>query len=377
MILPGKTIGFLGGGQLGRMSGIAARKLGYGVAVFEPVPGSPAGHVADLEVNAAYSDEAAIRSFAERCDVITYEFENVPAAAAELCASLRPTHPSPFVLSTCQNREREKTFLREKGFPHAAFEVVTSAEELAGAVAKLGTPCVMKTADFGYDGKGQRRIRSADEDWERVWSEFGAHRAVVEQWVSFERELSVICASNGQGDFLTYPVAENIHANGILDLSIVPARISEQTADAARALARSIAESLNLVGLLAVEMFLASDGQLVVNELAPRPHNSGHWSFDAAVTSQFEQHVRSVCGLPLGATDCLRPAVMVNLLGDLWRAGPPRWEIVLAEPRAKLHLYGKDRAAPGRKMGHFTALGASVDEALATAQRLQAALAGR
>ncbi len=376
MIAPGATIGILGGGQLGRMSGIAARHLGYGVAVFDPAPGCPAGGIADLEVNAPYDDLAALDRLLARADVVTYEFENVPAPFAEHAAARRPTRPGPRVLFTAQNRAREKTFLRDAGFPCAPFAIVGSAEELRLAAEAIGLPAVLKTADFGYDGKGQRKLGPGGHDWAQVWAEFEAPRAVLEGFIDFELELSVLVAANGAGEMAVFPVAENIHTDHILDLSIVPARIPPEVAREASDLACAIAETLGLAGLLAVELFLARDGRLVVNELAPRPHNSGHWSLDGAVTSQFEQHVRAVCGLPLGDTRPHRPAaVMVNLLGDLWAAGAPDWSLVLRDLGAKLHLYGKPEARPGRKMGHVTVLADDAGEALARARALKSRLA--
>ncbi|MGH8016755.1 MAG: 5-(carboxyamino)imidazole ribonucleotide synthase [Opitutaceae bacterium] len=374
MIPPGATIGILGGGQLGRMTGIAARQLGYGVAVLDPSPGCPAAAIADLEVNTAYDDRDGLDRLIARSDVITYEFENVPVAAAEHAASQRPTHPAPRVLHICQNRAREKQFLRDAGFPCAPFAIVSSADELAHAAARIGLPAVLKTADFGYDGKGQRKLLAGAREWQKIWDDFDAPRAMLEGFIDFEVELSVIIAANGRGDFAVYPVAENIHTNHILDFSIVPARVLPVVAREASDLACAIAESLGVVGLLAVEMFVTRDGRVLVNELAPRPHNSGHWSIDGAITSQFEQHVRAVCGLPLGDTRAHQPSVMVNLLGDLWTGGTPDWARLLKDPGAKLHLYGKPHARPGRKMGHATIVADEIESALQRARALKAAL---
>ena len=374
MILPGATIGMLGGGQLGRMTGIAARQLGYGVAVLDPAPGCPAGAIADLEINTAYDDHAGLDQLVARADVITYEFENVPVAGAEYAASKRPTHPAPRVLHTCQNRAREKQFLGDTGFPCAPFAIVSSADELHAAATRIGLPAVLKTADFGYDGKGQRKFSNGPHDWEAIWSDFSAPRAVLEGIVDFELEVSVIVAANGRGDFAVFPIAENIHTNHILDFSIVPARVLPTVARQASDLACSIAESLGLVDLLAVEMFVTRDGRVLVNELAPRPHNSGHWSIDGAITSQFEQHVRAICGLPLGDTRAHHPSVMVNLLGDLWAAGTPDWARVLGDTGAKLHLYGKPEARAGRKMGHATIVADDIESALRRAQTLKETL---
>ncbi len=352
------------------MFSLEAAKLGYRVHVFEPAPGCPAGQVSGAETNAAYSDPAALRAFAQSVDVVTYEFENIPRAALETVAEFVPVRPRGEALHICQNREREKNFLAAHGFPCAPFRVVDSAASLAAAWRELGGPGVLKTADFGYDGKGQMRMDPGD-DAESAWRRFGGRRAVLEGRIDFTHELSVLCARGLDGGTSVFPVVENRHTRHILDLSIVPARIAASVQAEARAIAGRIAVALDIVGLIAVEFFLTRDGRLLVNEMAPRPHNSGHFTLDACVTSQFEQQLRAVCGLPLGAIDLLRPAVMLNLLGDLWRAGEPRWRDVLAEPGVKLHLYGKSEPRPGRKMGHLCVLADSVEEALARAERLK------
>ena len=303
--------------------------------------------------------------------MVGFEFENIPPASLQILARFCPVYPRWQALEICQHREREKLFLHQHGFPHAEFRVVTTPGELAEAMAALGTPCVLKTAESGYDGKGQLKITpdlAAEDAW-RQWSGGQARRGVVEAWVDFAAELSVICARNGHGQTVSFPVFENIHSHHILDVTIAPARFAPKVLRDAVALAESVTETLDIRGLLAVEMFLGADGTLRVNELAPRPHNSGHLTFDACLTSQFEQHIRSVCGLPLGSVELLRPAVMVNLLGNVWNANgtPPDWSPVLAQPNAKLHLYGKKGAKPARKMGHYCVLGNSVDEALTTA----------
>jgi len=378
VIGPGKAIGILGGGQLGRMFSQAAQSLGYRVHVYEPSGPSPAGAVADRETVAAYGDLAALGEFARSVEVATYEFENIPVEPLEAIAKLVGLHPAPGVLRTCQNRWREKAWLRENGFPHAPYEEALEGD-IGAAAARLGLPCVVKTADFGYDGKGQMRIASG-EDLTRAAAIFRGRRCVVEKWVDFDREISVICARTASGETRPFPASENIHANHILDISIVPARIAPAVAEEARRLAVEIAGRLGVVGLVAVEMFLGRDGRLIVNELAPRPHNSGHWSIDGGETSQFEQHVRAVCGLPLGPSGARNPTVMVNILGDLWtrRAGAapgePDWAAVLSEPRAKLHLYGKPEPRPGRKMGHFTVQGSDLEETLALARAIKARL---
>ena len=378
MIGPGKAIGILGGGQLGRMLAHAAQELGYRVHVYEQSGPSPAGAVAERETVAPFDDVAELESFARSVDVATYEFENIPAGPLGSVGALVAFHPDPAVLGICQNRWREKAWLKANGFPHARYAEALDGD-IGPAVAHVGIPCVVKTADFGYDGKGQMKIANGD-DLVRAAAIFRGRRCVVEQWVDFEKEISVICARSEEGETRPFPASENLHANHILDLSIVPARIDPSVEARARALALQVAERLGVVGLLAVEMFLVPGGALIVNELAPRPHNSGHWSLDAGETSQFEQHVRAVCGLPLGPAGARNPVVMVNILGDSWKwengaaTGEPDWSAVLAEPRAKLHLYGKPEPRLGRKMGHFTVQGADLEETLALALSLKARL---
>ena len=373
-LLPGGTIGILGGGQLGRMSAIAARRMGYKVKTFDPSAQACAAAIADEHVVAEWNDTAALTRFAQGCGRITLEFENIPPATVEFVAKSVPSHPSANVLATCQNRRREKEFLRAAGIPCANFAVVSSLAELQAAVKTVGFPCVLKTADFGYDGKGQVKLPTAEADLAAAWDKIGGAVGVLEAWVPFQMEISVLVARTVDGRTAVYDPAENIHRNHILHLSISPARISEATADEARALALSIAEKIQLVGLLAVEMFV-KDSRIVVNELAPRPHNSGHQTFDANETSQFEQHIRAVCGLPLGGTKPLAPSAMVNLLGDVWHNGQePDWTKVLADPSAKLHLYDKGKAAPGRKMGHITVTAPTLAEAIRRAEALHAAL---
>lgn len=368
-IQPGSTIGILGGGQLGRMFAIAARRMGYRIHIFEPQSDSPAGQVSDRQVTADYADVDAVRDFAAKVDVLSFEFENIPLATVEAASGIRPVRPGGQVLHICQNREREKCFLREKGFPCAPFAVVDSPAALEEAIREIGLPAVLKTADFGYDGKGQRKIEGA-EDPVVVWKEFGADRGVLEKWISHTAELSVIVARGTDGDLTAFPASENIHTNHILDVSVVPARIPPEVILQAVEIAGAITRELEVVGLLAVEMFLTGSGDLLINELAPRPHNSGHFSFDACVTSQFEQQLRAICALPLGSTELLSPAVMGNLLGDVWSQGDPDWSRVLRHPGAKLHLYGKAQARPGRKMGHITILD-SIPNALSTLEMIR------
>jgi len=373
-LLPGATLGILGGGQLGRMTALAARRMGYKVRTFDPSADACAAGVADEHIAADWSDTAALKRFAEGCGRVTLEFENIPPATVEFVNRSTPCHPSATVLAICQNRRREKEFLRTAGIPCANFAVVHSLEDLRLAVAHIGFPCVLKTADFGYDGKGQIKLASPQSDLAAAWDKIGRTTGVLEAWVPFQMEISVLVARTEDGHTAVYDPAENIHRNHILHLSLSPARVSADTARDACTLALSIAEKIGLVGLLAVEMFV-QDGHVIVNELAPRPHNSGHQTFDANETSQFEQQVRAVCGLPLGGTRPLAPSAMVNLLGDLWCDGrEPDWSKVLADPSAKLHLYDKGRAAPGRKMGHITVTAATIDEAARRAESLLAAL---
>ena len=375
-ILPGATLGVMGSGQLGRMFAIAARRMGYRVHAFSPDSDTPTGQVADLETTAAYDDEAAVREFAKSVAVLTFEFENVPSQTIKWASAHCPVRPSGNVLHVCQHRLREKEFLAGAGIPVAPFRKIESAAQLVAAAAEIGLPGVLKTAAFGYDGKGQRKLRPGD-DLAEAWRPFAGQPAVVEKFITFEREISVIVARGLDGSMTTWPVCENEHANHILDITLCPARLAAPVAERAAELARSIALALDLTGILAVEMFLMHDGGIVVNELAPRPHNSGHFSFDASVTSQFEQQVRAVCGLPLGSTESLRPSAMANLLGDEWSAGEPDWAAAAAFPDVKIHLYGKAAAKPGRKMGHLTAFGATVEQAAATVRAARAALTNR
>ena len=380
MISPGNILGILGGGQLGRMLGQAAQTLGYRVHVFEPVGPCPAGAVANKEINASYEDVEALKRFARECAVITYEFENIPSAPLNAIAPLVPLHPRAEVLHTTQNRQREKAWLRQNGFPHVRYAEALDGD-IVSVIGQVGRPCVVKTADFGYDGKGQMKITD-DADLEKASAIFRGRRCVLERWVDFSCEVSVIVARSSAGEVKAFPVAENIHTRHILDFSIVPARVNPAVARDAVQLATAIAEKLGVVGLLAVEMFVTPSGEVLVNELAPRPHNSGHWSIDGCETSQFEQHVRAVCGLPLGAVDVREPTVMVNILGDAWRwrdnqlVGDPAWKAVLEAPRAKLHLYGKAEPRPGRKMGHFTVRDPDIENAMARAKEIKRALHG-
>ena len=371
--LPGATIGVMGGGQLGRMFAMAARRMGYRVHIFTPEEESPAGQFADLTRIADYRNETAVRRFAAEVDVITFEFENIPIETVEWCAHERDVRPAGSILHIAQNRLREKNFLAGAGIPVAPFKAVRSAHELESALEQIGRPAILKTAAFGYDGKGQQMI-NAREDFDEIWKTSSADEMVLEGMVDFAKEISVIVARGMDGAIATFPVCENLHQNHILDVTIAPARVSPKAASDAAALASAIAEKMELVGLLAVEMFLERNGELVVNELAPRPHNSGHWTIEACATSQFEQQVRAVCGLPLGSTEILRPAAMANLLGDVWQGGEPAWAKALAVEGVHLHLYGKREPRLRRKMGHLTALAEKAEVALQRVTDARAAL---
>ncbi len=373
---PGSVIGVLGSGQLGRMFAIAARRMGYRVHTLSPDEDTPTGQVSDVEIRASYGDLDAVRGFASRADVVTFEFENIPTASIEACAALVPVHPRAEVLHITQHRLREKTFLVKNGFPCAPFRHVRSAAELETAAAQIGLPAVLKTAGFGYDGKGQRLLKSP-QDLAPAWESIGAAEAVLEKFIDFECELSVVAARDQDGCFAPFPVCLNTHSQHILDLTVAPAPIDPRIAARAVEITRGILEALDAVGVLCVEFFLTRSGELLVNEIAPRPHNSGHYSFDACVTSQFEQQLRAVCGLPLGSTEQMRPAAMANVLGDLWAGGEPLWRRAAAFPEVKLHLYGKLEPRPGRKMGHLTALAHSVEEASERVQAARAALTDR
>jgi len=371
--LPGATIGLMGSGQLGRMFAVAARRMGYRVHVFSPEKDTPAGQFADREVSGAYEDESAVRGFAKDLDLLTFEFENIPRQTVDWCAAECEVRPASSVLHTAQNRLREKDFLSQAGIPVGPYRAVRSAAELGGAISAIKIPAILKSSAFGYDGKGQRLIEQP-LDTEEVWRERPGDELILEAAIDFEKELSVIVARGPDGSMATFPVCENMHRNHILDVTVVPARVSAKVEKSAADLARTIAAKIELVGLLAVEMFLHGHDTLLVNELAPRPHNSGHWTIEGSATSQFEQHVRAVCGLPLGSTQLLSPAAMANLLGDLWERAEPNWAAALAVQGVRLHLYGKHHPRLRRKMGHLTALGSTAEAALAVVTRARDAL---
>ncbi len=374
--LPGSTIGVLGSGQLGRMFAMAARRMGYRVHTLSPETETPAGQVSDVETMAAYEDLDAVRAFARQVDVVTFEFENVQAATVEAIEQLVPVRPAGRVLHVAQQRVREKRFLEKAGVPVALFRAVGSEAEVRQAVAEIGCPAVLKTARFGYDGKGQAVVRDA-ENAAASWRALGGEECVLEAFVDFECELSVVAARGMDGEFRHYGAVENRHARHILDVTIAPGRFPAEVQSAAAELARAVFEELDVVGVACVEMFLTREGKLVVNELAPRPHNSGHFTCDANITSQFEQQLRAVCGLKLGSTRQVMPAACANLLGDLWSDGEPDWAAACAGAEVKLHLYGKREARLGRKMGHLTALAETPELALEKALAGRAALTDR
>lgn len=365
------SLGLLGSGQLGQMMAMVAKKMGQRVVVYDVFPGGPAASVADEMIVAPFNDEKALRHFATKVDLITLEFENIPATSLELLASLRPLYPSQRVVRICQDRILEKEFLQARGFPVAPFRMVTSVEELVAAVAALKSNAILKTATLGYDGKGQISI-AADASaaaLQQAWTALHTKRAVLEKRIDFCAEGSVIVARSTRGEISSFPPQENSHVRGILDVSRAPARFAPKVLREAEALGREIAEALEVVGLLTIEFFVLPNDEIIVNELAPRPHNSGHHTIESSATSQFEQAVRAVTGAPLGSTELLKPAVMLNLLGDLWRAGEPDWKPFLERSEISLHLYGKKEAKPGRKMGHVTFTGEHREELLQQAKK--------
>jgi 5-(carboxyamino)imidazole ribonucleotide synthase len=370
-ILPGAVIGVLGGGQLGRMFAIAARRMGYRVHTYSPETDSPTGQVSDLEITASYNDLDQVREFARNVSVVTFEFENVPAETAAAAAEHVPVRPAGSALHIIQNRIREKSFLANAGLPVTPFSPIESLDQVRLAVERHKCPAILKTAGFGYDGKGQVRIPSR-EHADAAWDAIGRCSAVLEPVIDFECELSVVGARSLDGDFVHYGPMRNQHIRQILDLAAVPAHVDDRISGTAVEITRTVMEKLEIIGVLCVEFFLKRDGSLLINELAPRPHNSGHLTVDACVTSQFEQQLRAVTGLPLGSPELLRPAAMANLLGDLWGSGEPDWAAACQFADVKLHLYGKTTPRPARKMGHLTALGQGAE---ATVTRARGALA--
>jgi 5-(carboxyamino)imidazole ribonucleotide synthase len=373
VILPGATLGVLGGGQLGRMFALRARVMGYRVVVLEPDPRSPAGQVADEQIEAAYDDGDALDLLAERCAAVTTEFENVPAGALERLASRLPVRPAGAAVAVTQERIAEKSFLRAHGIATADFAPVERLDDVERAIAATGLPAILKTARLGYDGKGQAVVGSPAEVRE-AFTRFGAVPCILERRLTLEREVSVVLARGADGATVTFPPGENVHRDGILHTTTLPAHLPPALVAEAERTACAIAARLDYVGVLAVEMFVADGGRLFVNELAPRPHNSGHYTIDACTVDQFELQVRTLAGLPLVRPRLLSPVCMVNVLGDSWGGGEPRWERALAMPGVRLHLYGKAEPRPGRKMGHLTCLADSADAARALATDAHASL---
>jgi len=377
VILPDSILGVLGGGQLGRMFTVAARSMGYRVWVLDPDPGSPAGGIADRHLRAAYRDAAALTDMGENCAAVTTEFENVPAETLQFLESRVPVRPGSKAVAIARDRILEKTFIRAQGLATAPFFAIRKEDDLADACQQLQMPALLKTAQLGYDGKGQLAVNNPDEA-RQCFQRLGATPCVLEERVQLELELSVILARSVSGETAVFPVAENTHVNGILDTSYVPARVSDELAGQAEHMARTLADAMQYCGVLAVEFFLTANGKLLINEMAPRPHNSGHYTLDACLNSQFEQQVRALCGLPPGSTALLSPVVMVNILGDWWLEGaPPPWGHLFKHPQTKLHLYGKQQARAGRKMGHFNCLAAELDEAIHMAEQVRAELTTR
>lgn len=369
--LPGATLGVIGGGQLGRMFCVAARTAGYRLVVLDPDPESPAGRIADEHIQTGYTDHKGLDALASKCDVITNEFENVPAESLRYLIQQTPVFPSADALEIAQNRVREKQFAESSGMMPVPYHPINTESDIAEAITSVGVPAILKTATMGYDGKGQHVINQPEE-LDAIYSSLGGAECVLEKKIDLALEVSVIVARNEQGT-VCFPIAENEHRNGILHMSIVPARIDEMLAEKAKQQAIALADALDYVGILAVEFFVSRQGDLLFNEMAPRSHNSGHFTKDACVTSQFEQQVRMMCGFKPGDTRLTSPVVMVNLLGDLW---PLDSEKLLNYPEIKLHLYGKKEARPGRKMGHFNVLAPDLDQALTTARLAYDALTG-
>jgi 5-(carboxyamino)imidazole ribonucleotide synthase len=368
MILPGAALGVLGGGQLGRMFAIAARTMGYRVVTLDPDRESPAGALADVHLRGDYRNPAALETLAQQCAAVTTEFENVPAESLEWLQQHCPVRPAAAAVAIAQDRIHEKQFLVQHGFPTARFAAVRDIAELRRALPEIPLPALLKSSRFGYDGKGQRLVTNTAEA-ETAYRALGGP-CVLEERVNLKTELSVVLARTPDGTVACYPIGENRHRDGILELTLVPARVPASMAHLAREMAMAVAEALEYCGVLAVEFFVTADEAVLINEIAPRPHNSGHYTLDACATSQFEQQVRALCDLSLGSTRLTSPAVMVNLLGDLWWLGEPPWQVLLSRSNVKLHLYGKREARPGRKMGHFTCLGDTPEKALALAESL-------
>jgi 5-(carboxyamino)imidazole ribonucleotide synthase len=363
MILPGATIGILGGGQLGRMFVMAAHSLGYHVIVLDPDPDSPAGRMADEHIHASYSDSWAIEQLANNCLAVTTEFENIPIETLQKLEQSVVVRPSSQSVKIAQNRIIEKTFLADNHFPTARFYPIYNKDDIEFAMQKIGGTCILKVATLGYDGKGQAIVNNITET-EAAFDSMGQVACVLEEKIDLDTEISVVLSRTHKGEVSCYPVGENYHVNGILEHTIVPSNLDKKLDRKVINEAKRLATALDYCGVLAVEFFYTKTGELLINEVAPRPHNSGHYSIDACVTSQFEQQVRILCGLPTGSTRLLSPVVMFNILGDVWAKGDPDWLSLLSKPEVKLHLYGKSQARAGRKMGHFNCLGDSPKELL-------------
>lgn len=374
-ILPGATLGVLGSGQLGRMFAIEARRLGYNVNVYSPDKQTPTGAVADREWSAGYDDFDALDQFAKSVDVVTLEFENVSTEALERLEKQVPVRPGPQVLEAAQNRLKEKRAMQSFGLPTAPFAAINDLQQLKEKLTEFGGKGILKTASWGYDGKGQQTVSSGD-DLATVWESYAGEETILEGFVDFTRELSIIGIRDANGNFDCFDPILNVHANHILDVSLAGAELfSMNVITRAKEIIRTIMESLNAVGVLCVELFQTGSDELIVNEIAPRPHNSGHLTIDAHYCCQFAQQVRAICNLPLGSTELRQPAAMANLLGDVWPAGGiPNWSKALTAPEIRLHLYGKDEAKPGRKMGHMTAISSTCHEAEAIVRSVRESL---
>lgn len=367
MILPGATIGMLGGGQLGRMFTTAAQTLGYNVVVLDPDTNSPAGIIADQHICAKYTDELALKQLADLCDAITTEFENIPASTLAFLEKKTIVHPSSKALASTQNRIIEKEFIASLGIPIAPFVAIRSSDDIDKSLSDFQFPAILKLANFGYDGKGQVVCQTI-EDVRNAFNSLDQAECVLEQRINLEREVSTVLARSQSGEINNFPVAENVHVNGILHSTTVPSQLAQSQTEIVTQMADKIAAGLNYVGVMAVEFFISKKGDVLVNEIAPRPHNSGHFTLDACLTSQFEQQVRMLCGLPAGNSDLIEPVVMINILGDVWGNSTPHWDSLLSKPDINLHLYGKKEARIGRKMGHFNVLSSTLDRAESLAE---------
>jgi 5-(carboxyamino)imidazole ribonucleotide synthase len=369
MILPGATLGMLGGGQLGRMFTTAAQTMGYKVVVLDPDTSSPAGIIADQHICAKYDDESALAQLAELCDAITTEFENIPASTLAFLEEKTVVHPSSKALASTQNRIVEKQFISSLGIPVAPFAAIRSHADIDAIKGSFRFPAILKLANFGYDGKGQVVCQSIDEVY-TAFDSLNQAECVLEQRINLDKEISTVLARSQDGTVTFFPVAENVHVNGILHSTTVPSSVDSRLTDKAIEMAQTISSGLNYVGTMAVEFFVSKEGDVIANEIAPRPHNSGHYTLDACTTCQFEQQVRMLCGLPAGDANLILPVVMINLLGDVWGSSQPNWAALLKEPNVKLHLYGKKEARVGRKMGHYNVLSTDTANASALAETI-------